>query len=203
VIARIEGVLLERTPTRVVVDVHGVGYEAAIPLSTFGQLPDEGKTVSLRIHTHVREDVLQLYGFATEAERSVFELLLRASRVGPKLAQTILSGIDADQLLRALCAGDVGALQSVPGVGAKTAARMVVELRERAAELTEAPRFPTPSGGAEGPERGLRAELVSALLNLQAPRGRAERVADQVLEALGEAAGIAELVRAALRRMAR
>jgi Holliday junction DNA helicase RuvA len=140
VIARLAGVLLERSPTRVVIDVGGVGYEALIPLSTFARLPDEGKTVALRIHTHVREDALQLFGFATELERAAFVLLLHASRVGPKLAQTVLSGIEASALVRAIERGDVATLRSVPGVGAKLAERIIVELRDRVAELADASR---------------------------------------------------------------
>lgn len=205
-IARIEGTLLERTPTRVVIDVGGVGYEASIPLSTFSRLPDEGKTVALRIHTHVREEAFQLFGFATDLERAVFELLLHASRVGPKLAQTILSGIEAGPLVQAIRDGDHGSLCQVPGVGAKTAERIVVELRDRVdglgVLLPTAPRGPTAEPSAKADE-GQRAELVSALLNLQIQRPRAERVADDVLAELGEATPIETLVRAALRRMAR
>jgi Holliday junction DNA helicase RuvA len=201
VIARLEGVLVERTPTRVVVDVRGVGYEAWIPLSTFVRLPDEGKTVVLRVHTHVREDALQLYGFATDRERAVFELLLHASRVGPRLAQTILSGIEADALLRAIGAGDLAALKSVPGVGAKTAERIVVELRDRVGDLASPPIGPGAPSAAE--PAGPRGALVSALQNLQMPRARAERVADEVVEALGEEAPIETLLREALRRLAR
>lgn len=200
-IARLEGVLVERTPTRVLVDVRGVGYEAWIPLSTFVRLPDEGKTVVLRVHTHVREDALQLYGFATDRERAVFELLLHASRVGPRLAQTILSGIEADALLTAIGAGDVVALKAVPGVGAKTAERIVVELRDRVGDVAAAPSGP---GAVTATEPvGPRAALVSALQNLQTPRARAERVADEVVEALGEEAPIETLLREALRRLAR
>jgi Holliday junction DNA helicase RuvA len=203
VIARLEGVLVERTPTRVVVDVRGVGYEAWIPLSTFVRLPDEGKTVVLRIHTHVREDALQLYGFATDRERAAFELQLHASRVGPRLAQTILSGMEADALLAAIGGGDVAALKSVPGVGAKMAERIVVELRDRVADLVGALPAPGP-GVLPGAEPvGPRAALVSALQNLQMPRARAERVADEVVGALGEEAPIETLVREALRRLAR
>jgi Holliday junction DNA helicase RuvA len=121
VIARVEGTLREKTPTRVVVDVHGVGYELLVPLSTFTALPDEGKTVALRVHTAVREDAIQLFGFATALERAAFELLLKASRVGPRLAQNVLSGIAADVLLDAIRRGDVAALRGVPGVGTKTA----------------------------------------------------------------------------------
>lgn len=204
-IARLEGRLLERAPTRVVIDVGGVGYEALIPLSTFGRLPDEGKTVALRIHTHVREDALQLFGFATELERAAFGLLLHASRVGPKLAQTILSGIDAAVLVRAIEGGDVATLRSVPGVGAKLAERIVVELRDRVAELVDVERE---GGAAAAPfgrpgEEGRRSELVSALVNLQTPRPRAERVAEEVVKDRGPEAPIEELVRAALQRLAR
>jgi Holliday junction DNA helicase RuvA len=204
VIARLEGLLVERTPTRVVIDVGGVGYEALIPLSTFSRLPDEGKTVALRIHTHVREDALQLFGFATELERAAFGLLLHASRVGPKLAQAILSGIDAATLVRAIQHGDVATLRSAPGVGAKLAERIVVELRDRVAELAgceaEVDARPALARGADAARRD---ELVSALVNLQTPRPKAERVAEDVVGDSGPETPIEELVRAALRRLAR
>jgi Holliday junction DNA helicase RuvA len=203
-IARLEGTLLERTPTRVLIDVRGVGYEAWIPLSTFSQLPDEGKTVALRVHTHVREDALVLYGFASEAERAVFELLLHASGVGPKLAQRILSGIDAAALLRAIRANDLTTLRTVPGVGAKLAEKICVELRDRVEELAALTSDAgAPKREASSEDGAARAQLVSALLNLQTPRPKAERVADEVLEALGASAELGELVRAALRRLAR
>jgi Holliday junction DNA helicase RuvA len=203
-IARLEGTLLERTPTRVVIDVRGVGYEAWIPLSTFGQLPDEGTTVALRVFTHVREDALVLYGFASEAERATFELLLHASGVGPKLAQRILSGIDASALVRAIRASDLATLRTVPGVGAKLAEKICVELRDRVEELRgliETDAAPARASGR--PDDAARAQLISALLNLQTPRPKAERVADEVLDALGNEAELGDLVRAALRRLAR
>lgn len=203
-IARLEGILLERTPARVVIDVRGVGYEAWIPLSTFGQLPDEGKTVALRIFTHVREDALVLYGFASEAERVAFELLLHASGVGPKLAQRILSGIDARTLARAIRASDLATLRTVPGVGAKLAEKICIELRDRVDELTGLlDSGGAPSRAASSDGEAARGQLISALLNLQTPRPKAERVADEVLEALGAATELGELVRAALRRLAR
>jgi holliday junction DNA helicase RuvA len=203
VIARLEGVLLEKAPTRVVIDVGGVGYEALIPLSTFGRLPDEGKTVALRIHTHVREDALQLFGFATELERAAFTLLLHTSRVGPKLAQTILSGIEAAALVRAIERGDVATLRSVPGVGAKLAERILVELRDRVVELADAGRDAAAPARAGRGEDARRGELVSALVNLQMPRPKAERVAEEVVAASGADAPIEALVRAALQRLAR
>jgi holliday junction DNA helicase RuvA len=204
VIARLEGRLLERTPTRVVIDIGGVGYEASIPLSTFAKLPDEGKTVALRIHTHVREDALQLFGFATELERAAFDLLLHASRVGPKLAQTILSGIDAAVLVRAIERGDVATLRSVPGVGAKLAERIILELRDRVGELVDVDGSPGgPAAAPGGGDDAQRGELVSALVNLQTPRPRAERVAEEILSGRDADTPIEELVRAALQRLAR
>ena len=202
-IARLEGILIERAPTRVVIDVHGVGYEAWIPLSTFGRLPDEGKTVALRIYTHVREDALMLFGFATEAERAAFELLLHASGVGPKLAQRILSGIDAATLVRAIRAGDLLTLRTVPGVGVKLAEKICVELRDRVDDLAALASDAAPARPAASESEATRGQLVSALLNLQTPRPKAERVAEEVVEALGAEAPIEDLVRAALRRLAR
>ncbi len=120
-IARLEGVLIETTPTRLVIDVHGVGYEVLIPLSTFTELPDLGKVVALHIHTNVRENALQLFGFLSRPERAAFELLIHANRVGPKLAQTIVSGIAPVELLAAIRGGKGSVLRAVPGIGAKMA----------------------------------------------------------------------------------
>jgi Holliday junction DNA helicase RuvA len=203
VIGRLEGQLFEKAPTRVLVDVGGVGYEVWIPLSTFTRLPDPGKRVALRVYTHLRENALVLYGFATELERDVFDLLLHANRVGPKLALTVLSGLEAHAVLAALRAGNAAALQGVSGVGAKLAQRMVLELRERALELA-APVGPPGSAaepGAPAPEA--RAQLLSALVNLQVPRSQAERIVEEVIAEHGEEAPIEALVRAALPRLSR
>ena len=162
-IAWVAGVVREKSPVRVLVDVNGVGYELHVSLSTSASMPDVGKTVSLHAHTVAREDALLLYGFASAFEKQVFELLLRASRVGPKLAQTMLSGMAPERLVAALRDGEVAAMKGIPGVGAKTAERMVVELRDRAAKLLSSSAPPsTPQGG----RRDLREELLSALLNL-------------------------------------
>lgn len=202
-IARLEGRLLERTPTRVVIDVHGVGYEVFVPLSTFAVLPDEGKTLALRIHTHAREGALQLYGFASVEEQAAFELLLRASRVGPKLAQTLLSGIGPGDLLRAIRDRDSAPLRAVSGVGPKMADRIVVELRDRAEELALAlAAAPERQGAGPGPA-GPREESLSALQNLGYGRSEVERVLAEVQAELGADAGVAVYVRSALRRLAR
>jgi Holliday junction DNA helicase RuvA len=201
-IARLEGVLLERAPTQVLVDVSGVGYEVFIPFSTFTALPDVGKTVALRIHTHAREGALQLFGFATQVERTAFELLLRASRVGPKLAQTVLSGLDPADLLQAIRDGNAAPLRAVPGVGAKMADRILVELRDRVDELALAVRG---AGSAPNvaPEPEGRAQALSALLNLGYPRAHAERALERAGESVAEDADVEIWVRAALRGLAR
>jgi Holliday junction DNA helicase RuvA len=202
VIAWVEGVLRDKAPVRVVIDVGGVGYELHVPLSTSAVLPDTGKTVALHVHTVAREDALLLYGFATSYEKAVFELLLRANRVGPKLAQTMLSGLSPDRLVAALRDGEVAAMKGIPGVGAKTAERMVVELRERATELGSHFEAGATEPGIEDAD-DLRDQLLSALVNLGYPRSRADRVVGTAVEEAGEDATIESLIRVALRSLAR
>jgi Holliday junction DNA helicase RuvA len=204
VIAHLEGLLREKSPTRAVVTVGGVGYDVHVSLTTFGALPDPGKPVSLRIHTHVREDAIQLFGFHTDLERALFEQLIRTSGVGPKLAQAVLSGIAPRDLLAALSRDDVAALRSVPGVGPKTAQRLLVELRDRVGELAAAAALEAgPAGAPSVAEPDALEEVVSALVNLGTPRARAERAAREAVDAAGEEPSIEEWVRAALRRLSR
>lgn len=201
-IAWVEGTLREKAPVRVVVDVKGVGYELHVPLSTSAVLPDTGKTVALHVHMVAREDALLLYGFATAYEKEVFGMLLRANRVGPKLAQTILSGMPPERLVAALRDGEVAAMTGIPGVGAKTAERMVVELRERATELGS--RVAVAAGASAVDESGeLHAQLLSALVNLGYPRSQADRVVALAVDEAGEGASIESLIRVALRSLAR
>ena len=204
-IAHLEGVLREKTPTRAVVSVGGVGYEVQVSLTTFGALPDAGKSVSLRIHTHVREDALQLFGFHTDLERALFEQLIRTSGVGPKLAQSVLSGMAPRELLAALMREDLVALRTIPGIGLKTAQRLLVDLRDRVGDLAAAAAA---EGGvavtAATPTADAFEEVVSALVNLGTQRARAERVAREVADEIGEAeTAIETWVRAALRRLSR
>jgi Holliday junction DNA helicase RuvA len=201
-IAHLEGVLREKTPTRAVVSVGGVGYEVLLSLSTFAALPDEGKTVSLRIHTHVRDDAIQLFGFHTDLERTLFELLIRTSGVGPKLAQAVLSGMAPRDLVAALGREDLAALVAIPGVGMKTAQRILVDLRDRVVALADA-GAPEPAPAERGTPDRLEA-VASALVNLGTPRPRAERVAREALDAASsDAVALEALVRDALRRLAR
>lgn len=202
-IAHLEGVLRQKEPTRAIVSVAGVGYEVLVSLSTFSALPDEGKSVSLRVHTHVREDAIQLFGFHTDLERALFEQLIRVNGVGPKLAQALLSGLAPHDLAAALARGDAASLCAVPGVGAKTAQRLVLDLRERVAALhAAAGPAPEPTPAAGGGDEERVEGVVSALVNLGTARPRAERAARDALEA-EPGAPLEQLVRAALRRLAR
>jgi Holliday junction DNA helicase RuvA len=206
VIARLEGLLAELSPTRVVVDVGGVGYAVNIPLSTFSRLPDLGEAVVLHIHTHAPEGALQLFGFATHSERVAFDLLLRANRVGPRLAQTILSGISPGDLLSAIARGDVAVLRSAPGIGSKMAERILVELRDRTAELAAAVEASgevpaTPETTAPTIAGSLQDQTLSALVNLGYPRARAERALRGALEAAGDAPTLEDLLRGSLKML--
>jgi Holliday junction DNA helicase RuvA len=194
------GTIVEKQATRVVVDVHGVGYDVQVPLSTFYHLPEPGADVALRIHTHVREDALSLFGFGTALELRLFERLIGISGIGPKLALAVLSGIDPADLVRAVQAGDVGRLTLIPGVGKKTAERIGLELKDR---LTQ--QLATVLGvdaGAPAGETALRADLVSALLNLGYHRALAEKAVDAAMKVPGEQT-FERVLKDALQRMTR
>jgi Holliday junction DNA helicase RuvA len=195
VIARLEGRLAEKQPEALVLDVNGVGYEVRCPLSTFLELPDEGKTVRLRIHSHVRDDAFHLYGFLTEEERLAFVRLLGIAGVGPRLALTILSGLPVARLVDAVRRGDVASLRGVPGVGTKTAERILVDLRDKVNDFEA-----IPSGAPAGE---VDEACLSALLNLGYPRPHAERAVRRAAESLGEDPTLENLIREALRALAR
>lgn len=196
-IAHLSGTILEKQVQRLVVDVSGVGYEVIVPLSTFYAAGDPGSRVALRVHTHVREDAIQLYGFSTALELSLFERLISVNGVGPKLALAVLSGIEPADLVAAIRQSDVVRLTRIPGVGRKTAERLVVELKDRlpAAEAGEdaAPR------AASG---GVRDDLLSALVNLGYQRHAVEKSVDRVVSA-SEGADFQVLLRDVLRELSR
>jgi Holliday junction DNA helicase RuvA len=177
VIAQISGTLAQKVPGEIVVDVVGVGYQIFIPLNVFYRLPEIGASVSLQIHTHVRDDALQLFGFQDLAEKQIFLLLISVSGIGPKLAVNILSGIPAEELARALKAGDQARLVAIPGVGRKLAERMIVELKDKFATLSTAGvESPKPEMGSH-----LMQDAVSALVNLGYKRPEAEKTVREVL----------------------
>jgi Holliday junction DNA helicase RuvA len=176
VIARLSGTVLEKHPNRVVVDVAGVGYDVQVPLSTFYGLGEPGAGVTLRVHTHVREDAIALYGFASPLEQDLFERLIAISGIGPKLALAVLSGIDPGELVRAIRTQDVARLTRIPGVGKKTAERIGLELKDRLPHAAGAP------AEIAQPGSGLRDDLLSALANLGYQRAAAEKAVDAVVK---------------------
>jgi Holliday junction DNA helicase RuvA len=191
-IARISGTLEHKVPGEVVVNVGGIGYHVFIPLSVFYRLPEVGAAVSLHVHTHVREDALQLFGFLEHEERRVFLLLNSVAGIGPKLAVNILSGIPADELARALREGDQLRLVSIPGVGKKLAERMIVELRDKVLRAA-------PEEAARGDGSQLVRDAVSALVNLGYRQGEAEKSVREV--ARQGNSSLAEILKEALRRL--
>lgn len=176
-IALLRGSLVEKNPSRLIVDVGGVGYDVLVPLSTFYVLGDPGTPVSLRIHTHVREETLALYGFATPLEQDLFERLISISGVGPKLALAVLSGIEPAELVKAIRLQDVARLTAIPGIGKKTAERIGLELKDRMPAAVQAPGQPE----AAAPGDQLRGDLLSALLNLGYQRSVAERAIESAV----------------------
>ena len=192
-IAQVRGRLLRKEPQEAIVDVGGVGYRLAIPLSTFYRIGEPGDEVTLLTHTHVREDALALFGFLTAAEQTLFERLIAISGVGPKLAVSILSGIEAPDLVAALRSSDVARLTRIPRVGKKTAERLVLELKDKMQGLA-ASEEPVPGGPAASPKE----DLVSALVHLGYSRPEAERGVDRALKDGGEGR-FEELLRRTLR----
>jgi Holliday junction DNA helicase RuvA len=178
VIALLRGTLTEKSPSRLIVDVGGVGYDVQVPLSTFYVLGEPGTQATLRVHTHVREDTIALYGFATRLEQELFEKLIGISGIGPKLALAVLSGIEPAELITAIKLQDVARLTAIPGVGKKTAERIGLELKDRLPVSLPAPGQPV---AASRPEDQLRTDLLSALMNLGYQRAAAEKAVEKTL----------------------
>jgi holliday junction DNA helicase RuvA len=174
-IARLRGRLLEKHPMRVIVETGGVGYDLHVPLSSFSAIGEAGGEITLHVHTHVREDAIQLFGFATPLELALFERLVSVSGIGPRLALAVLSGIAPAELAHAIVGGQVARLVAIPGIGKKTAERIVLELRDKLGALAEGE--PVAAGAA------MRADLVSALVNLGYHRPAAEKAAERALQA--------------------
>ncbi len=197
-IAKISGRLIEKFPTRILVEVGGIGYEIQIPLSTFDKLGAIGDNTSLFTHLHVREDALQLFGFATAAEKQLFQHLLSVSGIGPKLAQSILSGCSVEMFCQHVAQNELSALMAIPGIGKKTAERLILELRDRLAKL--------PIGKPEGlaattsPASAIQEEAVLALVSLGYARASAQKAMEQVRREAGAAElPVEEFIKRALR----
>ncbi|MFZ9391577.1 MAG: Holliday junction branch migration protein RuvA [Betaproteobacteria bacterium] len=189
-IGRISGTLIAKQPPRVIIDVQGVGYEIDVPMSTLYELPDLGRPATLLTHLIVREDAQLLYGFATEAERNAFRELIRVSGVGPRIALAVLSGLSVEQLSQAVSLQETGLLTRVPGIGKKTAERLILELKGRMAQAI---------GTAAASPVTSSTDILNALLAL----GYSEREALPAIKTLGQNVSVAEGIRQALKQLAK
>jgi len=206
-IAHLSGTLLSKEPNAVILDVGGVGYEVTIPISTFYDLEEPGSTVKLRIYTHVREDALQLYGFKTLRERELFMRLISVSGIGPRLGITLLSGMSADEMIASIRTNNLARLTLIPGVGRKTAERLVMELRDKVTALSSAELEEELGGFAAGSagvttEDSMRSDVLSALLNLGYQRGAAEKAVTAALDEGGDIS-VEVILRRSLKKLAK
>ena len=206
-IAHLTGTLLSKQPNAVIVDVGGVGYEVNIPVSTFYDLEEPGSNVQLRIYTHVREDTLQLFGFKTARERELFLRVISVSGIGPQLGIKLLSGMSADEMISSIRNNNLAKLTLIPGIGRKTAERLVMELRDKVATLASAQLEDELSGVAasepqEVTEDSMRADVLSALLNLGYQRNAAEKAVSTAMDEGGDVS-VELILRRSLRKLAR
>ena len=204
-IAHLSGTLRAKHATSVIVDVGGVGYEVTIPVTTFYDLGEPNAPVQLRIYTHVREDALQLFGFRTERERELFTLLISVSGIGPKSAVAMLSGMSADEIVTAIRTNNYARLTSIPGVGRKTAERLVIELRDKMAALSSPAleqEMAAGTAGAAQSEDALREDTLAALLQLGFPKPAAEKAITGAMQEGGDLS-VETLLRRSLRQLSK
>ena len=196
-IAYLKGQLIYKSPEHTVVDVNGVGYKVFTPLSTYYSLPKPGESVSLRIHTRVREDELKLFGFLTEEEQTIFEKLITINKVGPKLALGILSGMSPTDLLTAIINNDAARLSAIPGVGKKTAERLALEMKDKlsdlALEMEHQPSSSSPEGFYE--------DALSALVNLGYKKPQAEKALESAYNTNGPDSLLEDLIKESLNNL--
>jgi Holliday junction DNA helicase RuvA len=200
-IASITGQLIHKSPAYVIVDVHGVGYQIFMPLSSFYRLPEIKETVTLKTYTHVREDALQLFGFFTAEEKDLFLLLITISGIGPKLAVNILSGMPVAELVSAVRQEDLARLCSIPGIGQKTAARLILELKEKITAIKTAEVETAPGENEE--RREMLEDAVSALVNLGYQRSMAKEVVRKISLAYEGELSVETLLKESLKRLSR
>ncbi len=196
-IGQLTGKIIHKAPTETIIDVGGVGYQIHVPVTTFDRLPEVGQTTTLFTYLHVREDALQLYGFSTKQDKEIFRKLITISGVGPKLAQTVLSGLSYDELIRAIQQGNIAQLNKIAGVGRKTAERLIVELRDKLDEIHLAEEQP----GIKTLD-SIQTEALLALTTLGYSRNASENALRNVLaERTGDTISIEDLIKAALRKL--
>ncbi|MDG1929325.1 MAG: Holliday junction branch migration protein RuvA [Nitrospinaceae bacterium] len=196
-IAHLIGKLIYKSPDHSIVDINGIGYKIFTPLSTYYVLPKTGESVTLHIHTRVREDELKLFGFLTEEEQTIFEKLITINKVGPKLALGILSGMSPKNLLTAIMNNDAGRLSTIPGVGKKTAERLTLEMKDKLSDLTFEMEHQLDS---EAPE-GFYEDALSALVNLGYKKPQAEKSLKSAYNKIGKSSSLEELIKESLNNL--
>jgi holliday junction DNA helicase RuvA len=201
-IAQLSGKLASKQPNNIIIDVQGVGYEVTIPVTTFYVLGEIGSEVTLKIHTHVREDVLQLFGFASFRDKELFLKLLSVSGIGPKVAITMLSGMASLELINAITKNDLGRLTAIPGVGRKTAERVVVELRDKLSKIALAEGEVAVSAETALSDMAIKEDTIAALISLGYPKPLAERAVSAALSEEGEVS-IQAVLKRTLKRLSR
>jgi Holliday junction DNA helicase RuvA len=200
-IALISGKIVHKGISHVIVDVHGVGYRIFIPLTTFYELPEAGQTITLHVHTNVKQDAINLFGFYTVQERDLFQLMISVSGIGPKMSMNILSGISAQELLRAISGGNVGKLVNIPGVGKKMAERLILELKEKVIKKMMIEEMPAADDQHQAGEIIIE-DALSALVNLGYKSNIAKDALDKVLQASEEELGMDQLLKKTLKILA-
>ena len=200
-IALISGKIVHKGISHVIVDVQGVGYRIFIPLTTFYELPEAGQIITLHVHTNVKQDAINLFGFYTVQERDLFQLMISVSGIGPKMSMNILSGISAQELLRAISGGNVGKLVNIPGVGKKMAERLILELKEKVIKKMMMEKMPAADDQHQAREIIIE-DVLSALVNLGYKSNVAKDALDRVLQASEEELGMDQLLKKTLKILA-
>ena len=200
-IALISGKIVYKGISHVIVDVQGVGYRIFIPLTTFYELPEAGQIITLHVHTNVKQDAINLFGFYTVQERDLFQLMISVSGIGPKMSMNILSGISAQELLRAISGGNVGKLVNIPGVGKKMAERLILELKEKVIKKMMMEKMPAVDGQHQAGEIIIE-DVLSALVNLGYKSNVARDALDKALRASEEELGMDQLLKKTLKNLA-
>lgn len=203
-ISQLSGTLVEKSPPELILDVNGVGYELTVPMSTFYKLPEVGQALQLLTHLSIREDAHQLYGFLTSSERKLFRSLIKVNGVGPKLALAVLSSIEPDMFVQTVLNNDTAALVRLPGIGKKTAERLVIEMRDRLSDWYESAADFTPSKQASSPAVNVSSGTVQEAINALVALGYKQQEASRAIAKTGlsPASGCENIIRAALKQLA-
>ena len=200
-IARISGMLAYKSVQAITLDVHGIGYRVFVPLTTFYELPETGQAITLHIHTHVKEDAINLFGFHTLEERNMFQVMISVSGIGPRLAMNILSGINVADLVDAITGGNLRRLLSIPGVGRKMAERLVLELKDKVLKLDRGQAAPRDRVVPRSPEEAVKEDALSALINLGYKNATARDVIEKIMKDTTEIPALDLLLKSALQQL--